>query len=182
MDELDYGIAVHSTDKKTQCKNEAREAPKKRERPCGTSVVNSESGRVQPTALLHCNLTPGSVQPTAPLLCNLPVSWQTPTPVHAKSPPLAPPISWQTPAPIDSKSATWPLPSHGLHPPPFRPPPPKELEEMGAPPPPSITKRRMPRRSCICAHLCKAPWPMPALSAGAPRSHPPLKKAPQAQA
>ena len=104
VDELDYGIAVHSTDKKTQCKSEAREATKKREGPCSTSVLNSELGCVQPSAPLHCNLTPGSVQPTAPLLCSLPVSWQSP-------------------APVDSKSATWPLPSHGLHPTPFRPPP-----------------------------------------------------------
>ena len=72
VDELGYGIAVQSTDKKTQSKSEAREATKKREGPCATSVLNSESGSVQPTALL---------------LCNLPVSWQTPSPVHAKSPP-----------------------------------------------------------------------------------------------
>ena len=65
---------------------------------------------------------------------------------HGKPPPqfmpshhLAPPNLWQTPAPVDSKSATWPLPSHGLHPPPFRAPhpPTKELDEMGGPFPPS---------------------------------------------
>ena len=74
VDELDYGIAVHGIDKKTQCKSEAREATKKREGLCSTSMLNSESGCVQPTAPLHCNLTPGSVQPTAPLLFTLPVS------------------------------------------------------------------------------------------------------------
>ena len=47
-----------------------------------------------------------------------------PPPQFMPSHPLAPPISWQTPAPVDSKSATWPLPSHGLHSPPFRPPSP----------------------------------------------------------
>ena len=44
VDDLDSGIAVHSTDKKTQCKSEAREVKKKREGPCSTSVLNSEGG------------------------------------------------------------------------------------------------------------------------------------------
>ena len=56
-----------------------------------------------------------------------------PPPQFMPSHRLAPPISWQTPAPVDSKSATWPLPSHALHPPPLR----KELDEMGGPFPPT---------------------------------------------
>ena len=111
---LDSRIAVHSTNKKTQCKSGAREATKTREGPCSTGVLNSESG---------------CVQPTAQLLCNLPVSWQTPTPVHAKSPPRPLPSHVKPAPPL---IASQPLgPSHFM----ASTPPPKELDEMGASPP-----------------------------------------------
>ena len=83
----------------------------KREGPCSTRVLNSES-----VSLSHG-------KPRPPFM-----------PSHH----LAPSISWQTPAPVDTMSATGPLASHGLHPPPpsDHPSPKKTLDEMGAPPPP----------------------------------------------
>ena len=50
MWQLDFGIAVQSTDKKTQSKSEEREATKKRDAPCSTSVFKSEGGaqRIKP--------------------------------------------------------------------------------------------------------------------------------------
>ena len=92
---LDSGIAVHSytsiqmwmswtmglrsiAQTKRQCKSEAREATKKREGPCSTSVLNSESFCAQPTTPLHCNVIPSSLQLTAwltpPLFRPLPKS------------------------------------------------------------------------------------------------------------
>ena len=45
LDQLDSGMAVHSTDKKKQSKTEATEAPKKRDAPCSTSVFKSGGGQ-----------------------------------------------------------------------------------------------------------------------------------------
>ena len=75
VDELDYGIAVHSytgmqmwmswtmglqsiAQTKRHSVKVKQGRQQRREGPC--SVLNSESGCVQPTAPLHCNLTAGS--------------------------------------------------------------------------------------------------------------------------